>query len=112
MTTLSTGVVSVAAAASFTLRFSARGHMESTGWADLAVAILAEGDVSRDGEVSDAEAGLTLPEVAPRAGRGLKFAEALPPRLAEATLAARLTDAEGARTALAEPVRFVRGTAP
>ncbi|MEU4983609.1 DEAD/DEAH box helicase [Streptomyces sp. NPDC021969] len=61
--------------------------------------------------VADAKAGLTLPEVDSRAVRGLKFAEALPPRLAEATLAARLTDDEGARTALAEPVRFVRGIA-
>ncbi|CAL9564691.1 DEAD/DEAH box helicase [Streptomyces sp. enrichment culture] len=62
--------------------------------------------------MADAEAGLTLPEVDPRAVRGLKFAEALPPRLAEATLASRLTDEEGARTALAETVRFVRGIAP
>ncbi|MFD8270946.1 BREX-2 system phosphatase PglZ [Streptomyces flaveolus] len=33
---------------------SVRHHMESEGWADLAVGILAEGDISRDGEVSDA----------------------------------------------------------
>ncbi|AQS68012.1 hypothetical protein [Streptomyces pactum] len=55
--------------------------------------------------VADAGTGRTLPEVDPDAVRGLKFAEALPPRLAEATLAARLTDEEGARAALAEPVR-------
>ncbi|MEU5338518.1 BREX-2 system adenine-specific DNA-methyltransferase PglX [Streptomyces asoensis] len=57
--------------------------------------------------VADAEAGLTLPEVDVRAVRGLKFAEALPQRLAEATLAARLADEKGARAVLAEPVRFL-----
>jgi ATP-dependent Lhr-like helicase len=57
--------------------------------------------------VADAETGLTLPEVDARAVRGLKFAEALPQRLAEATLAARLADEEGARAALREPVRFL-----
>ncbi|MFJ6420463.1 BREX-2 system phosphatase PglZ [Streptomyces hydrogenans] len=31
-----------------------RRHLESTGWVDLAAAILTEGDVSRDGEVSEA----------------------------------------------------------
>ncbi|MBQ1090124.1 DEAD/DEAH box helicase [Streptomyces sp. B93] len=59
--------------------------------------------------VADAGNGLTLPEVDVRAVRGLKFAEALPPRLAEATLAARLADTEGARAVLAEPVRFLAG---
>ncbi|MGW7818870.1 hypothetical protein ACWGLF_12155 [Streptomyces puniciscabiei] len=58
--------------------------------------------------VADTEPGLTLPEVDTRAVRGLKFAEALPQRLAQATLAARLADEEGARAALTEPVRFVR----
>ncbi|MFE7896363.1 hypothetical protein ACFU3E_02250 [Streptomyces sp. NPDC057424] len=57
--------------------------------------------------VADAATGLTLPDVDPHAVRGLKFAEALPVRLAEATLAARLGDAEGARAAFAEPVRFL-----
>ncbi|MCP8711740.1 DEAD/DEAH box helicase [Streptomyces sp. AC04842] len=57
--------------------------------------------------VADTGAGLTLPDVDPHAVRGLKFAEALPARLAEATLAARLGDSEGARAVLAEPVRFV-----
>ncbi|MGY3203534.1 hypothetical protein [Streptomyces sp. TE5632] len=57
--------------------------------------------------VSDAGTGLPLPEVDPQAVRGLKFAEALPARLAEATLAARLGDTDGARAALAEPVRFL-----
>ncbi|MGW5633284.1 DEAD/DEAH box helicase [Streptomyces sp. NPDC003832] len=60
--------------------------------------------------VADAGQGLTLPEVDARAVRGLKFAEALPERLARATLAARLADEEGARAALAEPVRFVVGS--
>ncbi|MGW2746795.1 DEAD/DEAH box helicase [Streptomyces sp. NPDC001450] len=67
-------------------------------------------DVTRESwrtAVADAGPGLTLPEVDIRAVRGLKFAEALPERLAQATLAARLADEEGARTALAEPVRFV-----
>ncbi|MFJ4689795.1 DEAD/DEAH box helicase [Streptomyces sp. NPDC088766] len=57
--------------------------------------------------VADTDAGLTLPEVDAHAVRGLKFAESLPPRLAQATLAARLADHEGARAALAEPVRFL-----
>ncbi|WP_431994078.1 DEAD/DEAH box helicase [Streptomyces griseoflavus] len=57
--------------------------------------------------VTDAGTGLTLPDVDPHAVRGLKFAEALPARLAEATLAARLGDADGAQAVLAEPVRFL-----
>ncbi|MFH9041362.1 DEAD/DEAH box helicase [Streptomyces sp. NPDC017966] len=57
--------------------------------------------------VADTVTGLTLPDVDPHAVRGLKFAEALPARLAEATLAARLGDADGARAALAGPVRFL-----
>jgi len=39
--------------------------------------------------------------------RGLKFSEALPPRLAVATLAARIANLDGAAAVLAEPVRFV-----
>ncbi|MBB5937685.1 DEAD/DEAH box helicase [Streptomyces zagrosensis] len=54
----------------------------------------------------DAQANLALPEVADYAIRGLKFSEALPPRLAEATLAARLMDAAGAQTVLAESIRL------
>ncbi|CAL9553195.1 ATP-dependent RNA helicase SrmB [Streptomyces sp. enrichment culture] len=57
--------------------------------------------------VADARSGLALPEADVRAVRGLKFAEALPPRLAEATLAARLADEDGARAVLAEPVRLL-----
>lgn len=56
--------------------------------------------------VADAGAGLCLPEVDARAVRGLKFAEVLPDRLAEATLAARTSDQAGATQVLAEPVRF------
>lgn len=56
---------------------------------------------------ADSGVGLCLPEVDSRAVRGLKFAEALPPRLAEATLAARMADEEGAGKVLAEPARFV-----
>lgn len=56
---------------------------------------------------AESGAGLCLPEVDSRAVRGLKFGEALPPRLAEATLAARTADAEGASKVLAEPARFV-----
>ncbi|MEU2179644.1 DEAD/DEAH box helicase [Streptomyces thermolilacinus] len=56
--------------------------------------------------VADAAAGLCLPDVDGRAVRGLKFGQALPPRLAEATLAIRTADEEGARAVLAEPVRL------
>ncbi|MFZ3494066.1 DEAD/DEAH box helicase [Streptomyces sp. 5.8] len=50
---------------------------------------------------------LCLPAVDERAVRGLKFAEALPPRLAEATLSARLANLEQAAVVLGEPVRFI-----
>ncbi|MEU9451444.1 DEAD/DEAH box helicase [Streptomyces sp. NPDC048277] len=55
-----------------------------------------------------AEAGdqLCLPAVDARALYGLKFSAALPTRLAEATLAARLADLEGATAALREPTGF------
>ncbi|MET8330030.1 DEAD/DEAH box helicase [Streptomyces sp. NPDC005181] len=49
---------------------------------------------------------LCLPAVDPRALHGLKFSATLPQRLAEATLAARLADLDGAATALRESVRF------
>ncbi|WTV00541.1 DEAD/DEAH box helicase [Streptomyces sp. NBC_00045] len=49
---------------------------------------------------------LVLPDVDQRAVHGLKFSAALPSRLATATVAARLADFDGARAALAEPVRF------
>ncbi len=49
---------------------------------------------------------LCLPVVDPGALNGLKFSAALPPRLAEATLAARLADLEGAAALLRERVMF------
>ncbi|WP_019811612.1 DEAD/DEAH box helicase [Saccharomonospora halophila] len=55
---------------------------------------------------ADAVERLCLPAVDERAVAGLKFNEALPPRLAEATLAARLADLDTAAQVLAEPVRF------
>ena len=51
--------------------------------------------------------GCACPEVDPRALAGLKFSEALPRRLAEATLAARLADLDSAVRVLGEPARFV-----
>ncbi|WP_019359902.1 DEAD/DEAH box helicase [Streptomyces sp. AA1529] len=55
---------------------------------------------------ADDGAALVLPDVDPRAVRGLKFSAALPERLAVATVAARLADFDGASAALREPVRF------
>ncbi|MEU2823617.1 DEAD/DEAH box helicase [Streptomyces bacillaris] len=55
---------------------------------------------------SDAKERLCLPAVDPRALSGLKFSAALPSRLAEATLSARMADLEGATAALGEPVRL------
>jgi hypothetical protein len=49
---------------------------------------------------------LCLPAMDERALHGLKFSAALPPRLAEATLAAPLADLEGATTVLKEPTHF------
>ncbi|MEU6810356.1 hypothetical protein ABZ920_15450 [Streptomyces sp. NPDC046831] len=57
--------------------------------------------------LSEAPNRLCLPPVDERAVRGLKFGDALPPRLAEAKLSARLADLESAATVIAEPVRFV-----
>lgn len=56
--------------------------------------------------IADATGRLGLPTVDPRALQGLKFSAALPTRLAEATLAARLADLDGAAASLAEAVRF------
>ena len=47
-----------------------------------------------------------LPEVDDKALAGLKFSEALPRHLAEATLATRLADLDHARAVLTEPTRF------
>ena len=51
---------------------------------------------------------LVLPEVDDKALAGLKFSDALPRHLAEATLAARLADLDHAGLVLGEPVRFER----
>ncbi|WP_341483284.1 DEAD/DEAH box helicase [Streptomyces tubbatahanensis] len=58
--------------------------------------------------VTEGTAHLCLPSVDSRALNGLKFSAALPTRLAEATLGARLADLEGAATVLDEPVRWER----
>jgi ATP-dependent Lhr-like helicase len=57
--------------------------------------------------VADAGQRLCLPEVSERALVGLKFSVALPKRLAMATLAARLSDLDGATLLLQEPIRFI-----
>jgi ATP-dependent Lhr-like helicase len=59
---------------------------------------------------ADAAERLCLPDVDHRALAGLKFNEALPERLATATLAARLADLDNAASLLREPVRFVATT--
>lgn len=66
-------------------------------------------DLTRDmwrAGTADAADRLCLPDIDERALRGLKFNEALPTRLATATLAARLADLDAALTALTDPVRF------
>jgi ATP-dependent Lhr-like helicase len=57
--------------------------------------------------IADAGDRLCLPDVDERALRGLKFNEALPERLAVATLSARLADLDSASAVLSEPVRFL-----
>jgi len=56
---------------------------------------------------TDAVQRLCLPEVDERALEGLKVSEALPRRLAEATLAQQMADLDGARTVLSESAHFV-----
>jgi ATP-dependent Lhr-like helicase len=56
--------------------------------------------------IADAAERLCLPDVDQRALAGLKFNEALPERLATATLAARLADLDSAARILVEPTRF------
>ncbi|CAG7628148.1 DEAD/DEAH box helicase [Actinacidiphila bryophytorum] len=56
---------------------------------------------------ADAGQRLCLPAVHEQALKGLKFSTALPQRLAEATLAARLADLDGAAALLGGQVRFV-----
>jgi ATP-dependent helicase Lhr and Lhr-like helicase len=55
---------------------------------------------------ADAADRLCLPEVDEKALNGLKFSAALPKRLAEATLAARLADLDGAVAVLRLPTRW------
>jgi ATP-dependent Lhr-like helicase len=55
---------------------------------------------------TDAAERLCLPEIDHDALTGLKFSEALPERLATATLAARLADTDAAATMLGQLVRF------
>jgi ATP-dependent helicase Lhr and Lhr-like helicase len=57
--------------------------------------------------MADTAERLCLPDVDERALRGLKFSEALPERLAVATLAARFADLDNAVAVLRTPVRFV-----
>jgi ATP-dependent helicase Lhr and Lhr-like helicase len=54
----------------------------------------------------DAAERLCLPEIDHDALTGLKFSEALPERLATATLAARLADVDSAAAVLGQQVRF------
>ncbi|MFV2195462.1 DEAD/DEAH box helicase [Nocardiopsis sp. LOL_012] len=70
-----------------------RGDLTASAW----------NKARRDAEASGS---LVLPDVDPRAVRGLKFASVLPERLAVATVAARLADFGGARALLNEPVRL------
>jgi ATP-dependent Lhr-like helicase len=60
----------------------------------------------RDG-IADAGERLCLPEISEKALVGLKFSDALPKRMAIATLAARLADLDRAAAVLAETNRFV-----
>ncbi|CAM5319521.1 Putative ATP-dependent helicase OS=Streptomyces griseus subsp. griseus (strain JCM 4626 / NBRC)OX=455632 GN=SGR_1611 PE=4 SV=1 [Streptomyces griseus subsp. griseus] len=62
-------------------------------------------------EAASSSPALVLPDIDRRAVHGLKFSAALPQRLAVATVAARLADFEGARSALDETVRFHHGFA-
>jgi ATP-dependent Lhr-like helicase len=58
-------------------------------------------------EIKRASDQVSLPEINEKALAGLKFSAALPKRLAEATLAARLADLPGALDTLAMPSRFL-----
>ncbi|GAA2342617.1 DEAD/DEAH box helicase [Streptomyces cuspidosporus] len=62
--------------------------------------------------VAEGAEHLCLPAVDPRALAGLKFSATLPQRLAEATLASRLADLEGAAASLREPSRFTTRQSP
>ncbi|MFG1873446.1 hypothetical protein ACGFIV_01240 [Sphaerisporangium sp. NPDC049003] len=72
--------------------------------------VLLRTDVTRQtwrSAVGNAAVGLCLPEPDSKAIEGLKFNAALPPRLAERTLAARLADPDGATAILNLPQRFL-----
>ncbi|AUS80420.1 ATP-dependent helicase [Actinoalloteichus sp. AHMU CJ021] len=74
------------------------------------VSIRLRGDLTRESWRTGSREALErvcLPEVDERALRGLKFADALPPHLAEATLATRMADVDAARALLGGAVRFV-----
>lgn len=73
------------------------------------VSIRLRDDVDRQmwqAAVADAGERICLPDIDDKALAGLKFSAALPPRLARATLAARLADVDSAAAVLREPVRF------
>lgn len=57
----------------------------------------------------DANTRLCLPDVNEKALAGLKFSDALPKRLAMATVAARIADLDNAARVLADPIRFTLG---
>ncbi|MFB9688206.1 DEAD/DEAH box helicase [Amycolatopsis plumensis] len=74
------------------------------------VSVRLRGDLTRESWKAGMKGALDricLPEVDERALAGLKFSEALPHRLAMATLATRLADLDAARELLLRPVRFV-----
>lgn len=86
------------------------GHLadEKQRFDDVSIRLRA--DITRElwqSDVADAAERLCLPEIEERALAGLKFSEALPHRLAVATLAARLADIDMAAEVLKEPARFV-----
>lgn len=81
---------------------------ENPGFTDVSIRL--RSDLTREmwhAAITDVPDRLCLPEVDDRALRGLKFGEALPDELAQATLAARLADPDGARAVLRSDVRFV-----
>ena len=62
-------------------------------------------DVKPDEEdLRDADVETALPAISPQAVEGLKFSAALPPDLAQATLAERFVDRAGARASLDMPL--------
>jgi ATP-dependent Lhr-like helicase len=86
------------------------GHLadEKQRFDDVSVRL--RSDLDRDmwqSGVVDAVQRLCLPEIDERALEGLKFSEALPHRIAMATLAARLADVDAAAEVLREFARFV-----